>query len=102
VRLLRTALPPGARVEEAAYPLNIVVTRALEGTREVIRNGSLESAIVASTAIPGIFPPVDISGSFYVNSIDYMTAMVAVFAVIVALALIVGGALASARLATTD
>src|SRR4029453_12616776 len=27
---LRTALPPGARVEEAAYRLNIVVTRALE------------------------------------------------------------------------
>jgi NTE family protein len=67
VRLLRTALPPGARVEEAAYRLNIVVTRALEGTREVIRNGPLESAIVASAAIPGIFPPVDIGGSFYVD-----------------------------------
>jgi len=67
VRLLRTALPPGARVEEAAYRLNIVVTRALEGTREVIRNGPLESAIVSSAAISGIFPPVDIGGSFYVD-----------------------------------
>jgi predicted acylesterase/phospholipase RssA len=40
VRLLRTTLPPGARVEDAGYPLNIVVTRALEGTREVIRTGN--------------------------------------------------------------
>jgi NTE family protein len=67
VQLLRTTLPPGARVEDAAYPLNIVVTRALEGTREVIRRGPLEAAILASGAIPGIFPPVGIDGSFYVD-----------------------------------
>jgi hypothetical protein len=39
-RLLRTTLPPGARVEDAAYPLNIVVTRALVDIREVIRTGN--------------------------------------------------------------
>ena len=41
-------------------------------------------------------------GGDWYNSIGYMTALVAVFAVIVALALIVRGALATARLATTD
>ena len=41
-------------------------------------------------------------GGDWFNSIGYMTAMVAVFAVMVALALIVRGALATARLATTD
>jgi NTE family protein len=67
VRLLRTAMPPAARIEEAIYPVNVVVTRALEGTREVLRSGPLESAILASSAIPGIFPPVEIGGSFYVD-----------------------------------
>jgi len=66
-QLLRTTLPPGARVEDAACPLQIIVTRALEGTREVIRSGPLESAVVASAAIPGIFPPVAIDGSYYVD-----------------------------------
>ncbi len=66
-RLLRTTLPSGARVEAASYPLGIVVTRAFEGTRKVIRSGPLESAVLASAAIPGMFPPVEIDGSFYVD-----------------------------------
>jgi NTE family protein len=65
--LLQSALPPEARVEDAAYPLNIVVTRALEGTREVIRSGPLAPALLASAAIPGIFPPVQIGSGFYVD-----------------------------------
>jgi NTE family protein len=67
VRLLRATLPPGARVEEAAHRLDIVVTRALEGTREVIRSGPLETALLASAAIPGVFPPVRIGDSWYVD-----------------------------------
>jgi NTE family protein len=67
VRLLRTTLPPAARVEDATHPLGIVVTRALEGTREVIRSGPLESALLASSAIPGLFPPVSIDGTSYVD-----------------------------------
>src|SRR4029453_6400088 len=41
-------------------------------------------------------------GGGWFTSIGYMTSMVAVFAVIVAVALIVRGALATARLATTN
>ncbi len=67
VRLLRATLPPAARLEEAAYPLHIAVTRALEGTREVIRSGPLEAALLASSAIPGMFPPVTIGDSSYVD-----------------------------------
>jgi NTE family protein len=67
VRLLRTTLPPEARIEDAAHRLEIVVTRALEGTREVIRSGPLESALLASSAIPGLFPPVSIGGTWYVD-----------------------------------
>src|SRR5262245_36469754 len=67
VQLLRTALPPDARIEEAAYPLSIAVTRALEGTREAITSGPLEPAILASAAIPGMFPPVSLGGVSYVD-----------------------------------
>ena len=41
-------------------------------------------------------------GGDWFNSVGYLTAMVAVFAVILALALIVRGALATARQAMTD
>jgi len=41
-------------------------------------------------------------GGDWFNSIGYMTAMVAVFTVILALALLVRGALATAHRATTD
>jgi NTE family protein len=67
VRLLRSTLPPDARIEDAAHPLAVVVTRALEGTREVLRSGPLESALLASSAIPGLFPPVSIDGISYVD-----------------------------------
>jgi len=67
VHLLRTTLPPGARIEDAAHPLDVVVTRELTGTREVIRSGPLESALLASSAIPGLFAPVSIDGTSYVD-----------------------------------
>src|SRR5262245_61586759 len=67
VRLVRRALPPEARIEDATHPLEVVVTRALDGTREVLRRGPLESALLASSAIPGLFAPVSIDGTPYVD-----------------------------------
>jgi len=67
VGLVRSSLPPGARIEDAAYPLEVVVTRALDGTREVLRKGLLENALLASAAIPGLFAPVTIDGTAYVD-----------------------------------
>jgi NTE family protein len=67
VQLVRSSLPPGARIEDAAHPLEVVVTRALEGTRKVLRSGPLESALLASSAIPGLFAPVSIDGTAYVD-----------------------------------
>jgi predicted acylesterase/phospholipase RssA len=43
------------------------VTRALEGTREAITSGPLEPAILASAAIPGMFPPVSMGNGSYVD-----------------------------------
>src|SRR4029453_19544817 len=67
VRLVGSSLPAGARIEDAAQPLEVVVTRALDGTREVLRKGPLESALLASSAIPGLFAPVTIDGTSYVD-----------------------------------
>ncbi|HLK11107.1 MAG TPA: patatin-like phospholipase family protein [Candidatus Binatia bacterium] len=67
IRLLRATLPAGACVEDAAYPLRVVVTRALDGGREVIRRGPLEAAVRASAAIPGVFPAVTIGEHLYVD-----------------------------------
>jgi predicted acylesterase/phospholipase RssA len=96
VRLLRTTLPPGARIQDAAYPLNVVVTRALEGTREVLRSGPLESALLASAAIPGMFAPVQIGDSLYVDgglvaNCDLQAAVEAGIEDVVAVDVMVGG-----------
>jgi NTE family protein len=42
--------------------LVVVTTDVDSGERIVLRNGSLARALRASTAIPGIFPPVEIGG----------------------------------------
>jgi len=53
--------------EELLVPTVIIATNLATGEPEVFRKGSLESAIMASTAIPGVFPPVEIEGIKYVD-----------------------------------
>jgi len=48
-------------------PLSIIVTDLSEGEPVVLREGSLEDALCASCAIPGVFPPVRHGDHWYVD-----------------------------------
>jgi NTE family protein len=60
-RLIESALPY-QRLEEARLPCHVVATDALEGTDVVLSSGSAATALLASAAIPGVFPPVMLDG----------------------------------------
>lgn len=48
--------------DEAALPFHVVATDVLIGTEVVVSSGSVVDAVMASAAIPGVFPPVRIDG----------------------------------------
>ena len=52
---------------EAALPLNIVCADLLTGQEVVLSQGPVVPAVLASTAIPGVFPPVEIGGRLLVD-----------------------------------
>jgi NTE family protein len=59
-RLLETNLPY-PRIENASIPLHIMATNQ-QGQPIRLSSGPVIEAILASTAIPGVFPPVEIAG----------------------------------------
>ena len=59
-RLIETNLPY-AKLEDALIPLNIMATNQ-QGQGIRLNSGPAAEAILASTAIPGVFPPVHIDG----------------------------------------
>jgi NTE family protein len=59
-RLIETNLPY-ARLEQAALPLHIMATNQ-QGQPVRLSSGPAVEAILASTAIPGVFPPVEVGG----------------------------------------
>jgi NTE family protein len=58
-RLLRRHLPFN-RLEDAKVPLHIVATDLIDGVAVLLSSGDAVDAILASAAIPGVFPPVRI------------------------------------------
>lgn len=64
--LLQRSLPIQL-IEEAALPLHIATTNLLTGAEELLSRGSLEKALLASAAIPLIFPTARIDGKFLVD-----------------------------------
>ncbi|TWU21549.1 NTE family protein RssA [Novipirellula galeiformis] len=56
------ALVPDIEFSDLPTPLSIVAADLRSGNRIVLENGPLRTAIQASMAIPGIFPPVDWQG----------------------------------------
>ena len=56
-----------ATFEEAKIPCAIVAVRLSDGQRVVFDSGEIVPAMMASTAIPGVFPPYEIDGEFYVD-----------------------------------
>jgi NTE family protein len=53
---------PDIKVEEAVIPFRAVATDLRSGERVILREGSLRRSILASSAVPGTFPPVEING----------------------------------------
>ena len=50
------------RLEDAAIPVHVVASDVLTGEEVVLSRGPVVEAILASAAIPGLFPPVRIGG----------------------------------------
>ena len=53
--------------EDLAVPLHIVAIDLTAGTKAVFSHGPLAPAVLASSAVPGIFPPVTIDGHQHVD-----------------------------------
>ena len=51
---------PFVRLEEAGVPVHVIATDLKNGRAVVISSGPAVPALLASTAIPGVFPPVTI------------------------------------------
>ncbi|MGJ9419108.1 patatin-like phospholipase family protein [Massilia sp. CMS3.1] len=60
-RLLEANLNYGL-IENTVLPLHIVATDNLSGGEVVLSRGPVVEAVMASAAIPGIFPPVTVNG----------------------------------------
>lgn len=55
------------KIEDASIPLALVTTNIESGEKVVLTKGSLAEGIMASTAIPGIFTPVEIDGQLLLD-----------------------------------
>ena len=62
LRLLLETYLTFAALEEASIPLHVVATEVTSGREVVLSRGPALPALLASTAIPGVFPPQVIDG----------------------------------------
>jgi NTE family protein len=65
-RLLAKWIPID-RFEQAVLPFGVVATDALNGDAVVVTGGEVGPALAASSAIPGIFPPVHVEGRWLID-----------------------------------
>lgn len=54
-------------IEETVIPLRIVATAFEDGSESIITSGPVVDAVLASTALPGLFPPHEIDGRLYLD-----------------------------------
>lgn len=65
--VLKRFIKPGTRIEDAPIPLFLVTVDIASGEKLVLKEGDLFNAVAASTAIPGIFNPVELDGRYLVD-----------------------------------
>ncbi len=53
------------RLEDAEIPVHVVTANVLTGREALLSKGPAVPAVLASAAIPGVFPPVKIDGTYY-------------------------------------
>ncbi len=58
---------PYSLLEQAALPLHVVATAQLNGKSVCLSSGPAVDAILASCAIPAIFPPVRLEGEYLID-----------------------------------
>lgn len=56
-----------AHFEDAQIPLAVITTDLETGGEEVFTSGPIKAPLLASTAMPGVFPPVEINGRMYTD-----------------------------------
>lgn len=56
-----------AGIEDAALPLHVVASDLVFGNEVLLSRGPAVDAVLASAAIPGVFPPLDIEGRLLVD-----------------------------------
>jgi len=72
-------LLPDIDISETAIPLSIVAADLRSGRRVVLNQGPLRAAVRGSSAIPGIFPPVEFEGMLLsdIGGLDSLAVSVA-------------------------
>jgi NTE family protein len=65
--LITSTLGADARIEDAQLPLAIVCTDLETGAEKIFTQGELLRPLLASAAMPGVFPPVEIDGRLYTD-----------------------------------
>lgn len=58
---------PFFQLEQALIPLHIMATDLLTGAAVILSRGDVIESLLASAAIPGVYPPVDIGGRLLVD-----------------------------------
>jgi NTE family protein len=58
---------PHERLEESVLPLEVVATSLADGGEHWFTRGPAVEAILASAAMPAIFPPVEVDGERYID-----------------------------------
>ena len=67
IRRLVTSRLGDASFEDAQIPLGVVATDLETGGERIFTSGDLLQPLLASSAMPGIFPPVEIDGRRYID-----------------------------------
>ena len=67
-RLLERELPY-RMIESAKVPFHVVATEQLSGDEVVLSSGDVVQAVLASTAIPGVYAPVPVGGRLLVDGV---------------------------------